>query len=63
MPRTANETKQSQFRLSMETLSQLDQIAKWLKKETGIDATRSDVIRYLAHDGLKKIPKKTPNTH
>jgi hypothetical protein len=63
VPRTANETKQSQFRLSPATLAQLDGVAAWLRDTTGLDATRSDAIRYLAREGAKKNSQKIPHLH
>jgi len=56
-------TKPSQFRLSAETLSDLDRIKKHLS-ETGQDASRADAIRVATRDfaqrlgGKKKSGKK-----
>lgn len=58
MPRTANETKQSQFRLATDTLDHLDQIAAWLRETTGLPATRANAVRWAAQEGAKKISKK-----
>ena len=58
MPRTENETKQSQFRLSRETLAELDTIADWLSSTSGRPPTRTDAIRYAAKEMAKRAKKR-----
>jgi hypothetical protein len=57
MPRTENETRQSQFRLLAETITDLDLIAAHLAAQTGLRATRAAAVRYAAREVAKKIRK------
>lgn len=54
---TTGRTTPRQFRLKSDTLDQLDRIAT----EYGL-STRSDAIRFLANQEVKKIEKKSRNT-
>lgn len=58
MSRTRNETVQSQFRLKPETLVELDLIAKYRTEETGVEHSRTDAVRWAAHEAAKKIRRK-----
>ena len=46
MARTSNETIPRQFRLSQDTLDEIDRLAAHLGLSTGIEHSRTDVIRY-----------------
>lgn len=58
MPRTPNETVPSQFRLKPDTLDDLDLIARQRTEDTGVEHSRTDAIRWAAHEAAKKIRKK-----
>lgn len=60
MPRTANETIPSQFRLRPETLADLDTIAAHLAEATGRASTRTDAVRYAARQAASQLRKKNP---
>ncbi len=66
MPRQAKGvTVPSQFRLKFDTLADLDAIAEYLSELTGLEASRTDAIRYAARHFLaslarKNNPKKKP---
>lgn len=47
-----------QFRLSPETLADLDLIADTLSRETGLTFTRTDAVRYSARQVADRIRKK-----
>ena len=46
MARTSNETIPRQFRLSQDTLDEIDRLAAHMLQATGIEHSRTDVIRY-----------------
>jgi hypothetical protein len=50
--------KVSTFRLSADTLAQLDAVADDLTAATGVTHTRTDAIRSLAHRAAEKIRKR-----
>ncbi len=55
---TPGETKPRQFRLSDETLAELDLIAADRTAETGVDHTRTDAIRYAAKREADRIRRR-----
>ena len=59
MPRTANETVPSQFRLERPILEDLDLIRAWLEKDRGGKQSRTDAVRFAAREAAKKIRKKS----
>jgi hypothetical protein len=48
-------TKPRQFRLSEETLAELDRLAAHLTRETGVTHSRTDAIRYAARHTAKAL--------
>lgn len=58
--RKPGETVQSQFRLSADSLADLETILAHLAGMAGgVPLTRSDAIRHALHETAKKIPKKS----
>ena len=54
----SNRTPITPFRFKADTLAEVDQIAAFLKHNSGIDASRADAIRYAVHEMTKSIQKK-----
>ena len=54
-------TTPKQFRLSPDTIADLERIKKWLA-DNGHGATRSDAVRYAAREIAKKISKSVLTT-
>lgn len=52
-------TTPKQFRLSEDTVADLDLIAEWLQQEHGGSGSRSDAVRYAARQVAEKIRRKT----
>jgi hypothetical protein len=52
---TSGWTKPRQFRLSEETLAELDRLAEHLTRETGVIHSRTDAIRYAARHTVKAL--------
>lgn len=59
MPRTPNETIQSQFRLEADTLDDLDIIADWLSLTHGVKPTRANAIRHAARITARMVQNKS----
>jgi hypothetical protein len=51
-------TKPRQFRLGEETLADLDMIAAFYSKETGIEHTRTDAVRVSAKKEADRIRRR-----
>lgn len=56
--KTTGATTPSQFRLSPETLAELDLIAADRTEETGIAHSRTDAVRYAAKREADRVRKK-----
>lgn len=52
------ETKQTQFRLSVENLAELDAIAAALTEEQGTPFTRSDAVRVSIRKEYERIKRR-----
>jgi hypothetical protein len=58
MPRTQKATTPSQFRLSGDTLAELDAIAAQLSADNGTEANRTDAVRYASRQAFLRLRKK-----
>ncbi len=61
MPRHPNETVPTQFRLTDDTLRDLDAVARWLEAQ-GLPHSRTDAVRYAARDAAQRVRKKVEKT-
>lgn len=51
-------TKPRQFRLTEDTLEELDMIADYLKRQTGSEQSRADAIRYATRQAILQMQEK-----
>lgn len=57
MPRTPNETYQSQFRLDEQAKADIRLIAEWLRDQNGVKPTGANAVRYALREAAKKISR------
>lgn len=60
MPRSSNETKQTQFRLKSITLEQMAVLRTIWGKELGVEITRADVLRLAVQRAITSVADKLP---